>query len=182
MVNDPNTQPTAPAPDDAAIDPMLLQRYLQNVRDNQNLMMGILGGAAGALLGAVIWAIIAAVAHLNIGFIAIAVGFLAGYGVRYLGKGIDVQFAIVGSICAALGVAAGQILAVCIFAAKEYQTSVFTIIGNLDPATMKEMLLIDFSPMDLFFYGIALWAGFKYAKRIITPDEVKSFTGTTLAR
>ncbi|MGB5105763.1 MAG: hypothetical protein WBP29_12720 [Candidatus Zixiibacteriota bacterium] len=98
-MTDPNSQPVTPAPDDAAPDPMLVQRYLQNVRDNQNLTMGIVGGAAGALIGAIIWAIIAAVAHMNIGFIAIAVGLLSGLGVRFLGKGIDIQFPIAdGSI------------------------------------------------------------------------------------
>ena len=134
------------------------------------------------MIGAILWAIVAYVSHMNIGFIAIAIGFLSGYGVRFLGKGIDIQFAVVGAVWAGLGVAVGQILAVCVFAAKEYQMSLLTIIGDLDFATMKEMLLVDFGPMDILFYCIALWAGFKYAKRIVSPEEVKSFTGTIIAR
>lgn len=175
-------QPTPSAPGDSGADSLVFQRYLQNIRDNQNVMLGILGGAAGALLGAVVWAIVAAYAHLNIGFIAILVGFSAGYGVRYLGKGIDRQFGIVGAVCAAVGVAAGNILATSIATANHYNTKVLSVIGSLNLDIMKEMLIADFSPIDLFFYGIALWAGYKYAIRIVKPEDAKSFTGSPVAR
>jgi len=42
----------------------------------------ILGGLAGAILGAVVWAGIAIATNLEVGYVAVLVGFLAGYGVK----------------------------------------------------------------------------------------------------
>lgn len=181
-MTEPNAQPTPPAPGNASAESFQLQRYLEHIRDNQNLTMGIVGGAAGALLGAVAWAIVAVYAHLNIGFIAILVGLCSGYGVRFLGKGIDKQFGIAGAACAAVGVAVGNILAASIATANHYDTSVMSVISGLNLDIMKEMLTANFSPIDLFFYGIALWAGYKYAIRVVKPEDAQSFTGSTLAR
>lgn len=181
-MSEPNVQPNLPEPEETPLDPLQLQRYLQHVRDNQNLMMGVVGGVAGAVIGAALWAAVAAIVNMYIGFVAIAVGFLVGYGVRYLGKGIDIQFGIVGAILAAVGVAAGNVLAVCILAARYYQKPVMSMITTLNLNSIQEALLHDFGPMDLFFYGIALWAGYKYAIRRVLPEEVTAYTSTTLAR
>ncbi len=181
-MNEPNAQPATPAPNQGGVDPIQLQRFLQNMRDNQNLTMGIVGGCVGAILGAISWAVVAAVAHLNVGIIAIAVGFLTGFGVRYLGKGIDKQFGIVGAILAALGVALGNVLAVCVYLSQQDGLPFMDVIAKLNPTIVIEMLKIDFGPMDLFFYGIAIWAGYKYSIRQISEDEVRSFTGLSAAR
>ena len=42
------------------IDETMLQRHLQQIRDNQNLVMGFMGGIGAATIGAIIWAIITA--------------------------------------------------------------------------------------------------------------------------
>ena len=82
----------------AAINDPSLERYLQEVRDNQNLVSGLVGGAGAALLGAVIWAAVTVMTGYQIGWMAVGVGFLAGYGVRKFGQGVDTIFGVVGAV------------------------------------------------------------------------------------
>jgi hypothetical protein len=51
------------------------------------LLLGILGALTGAVLGAVAWAAITASANFQIGYMAVGVGILAGYGMRLLSAG-----------------------------------------------------------------------------------------------
>jgi hypothetical protein len=74
---------------------------------------GILGGVAGTLVGGAIWAGVAIATKLAIGYVAVLVGFLAGYG-TFLGagkrKGKPLQ--IVAVACALLGLLLGKYLIV----------------------------------------------------------------------
>ncbi len=82
----------------------------------ERLLPGIIGGAAGALVGGGVWAAIAISTRLEVGYIAVLVGFLAGYGV-VLGagrkKGWHLQAAAV--ICALVGLIVGRYVTVVHF-------------------------------------------------------------------
>ena len=41
-----------------SIDPQKLRRYMERMRVEQSLMMGITGGFLGAAIGAVLWAVV----------------------------------------------------------------------------------------------------------------------------
>ena len=60
------------------IDEFRLQRYLQEIRDNQNLLIGFMGGIGAATIGAVIWAIITAAKNYQIGWMAVGGRFPHG--------------------------------------------------------------------------------------------------------
>lgn len=69
----------------------------------QNLPMGVVAGLIGALVGAALWAWITVLTDAQIGWMAIAVGFLVGLAVRIFGKGLDKVFGIVGAVLSLLG-------------------------------------------------------------------------------
>jgi hypothetical protein len=48
----------------------------------------------------------------------------------------------------------------------------FEVLGRLDPAVSFELMKATFSPMDLLFYGIAVYEGFKLSPRQITEEEL----------
>ncbi|MBC5811026.1 MAG: hypothetical protein GIW95_09300 [Candidatus Eremiobacteraeota bacterium] len=151
-----------------------LERLLLKIRAEQNLLLAVLGGLAGAVISAVGWAAITAATHFQIGYMALAVGFIVGYLVRMLGRGIDRPFRIVGALFAVLGCAAGNIGATAVAAASAAHVPLTAIIAHLNPRMAWLLLTADFNPMDILFYGFAVYTGYKYSLRTLTPEELAS--------
>jgi len=80
------------------IDKNALEARFENLRLEQNLPLGIIGGGVGGLLGAVGWALVTYFTEYQIGWLAIGVAFLVGFGVSRMGKGFDRIFGISGGI------------------------------------------------------------------------------------
>jgi hypothetical protein len=65
-----------------------LERELAQGRaGSDDLPRAALMGALGALLGAAVWAAVVVLTNLEIGYLAVLVGFLAGYGVKLGARG-----------------------------------------------------------------------------------------------
>ena len=92
--------------------------------DASHVPGGVVGGIAGALVGGGIWGAVAVATGLAIGYLAVLVGFLAGYGV-FIGAGTrrskQLQFVAVG--CAVLGLLMGKYFIVGHFVMKEFPES-----------------------------------------------------------
>ena len=129
----------------------------------QNLPMGLAGGLVAAVIGAVVWAVVTVSTHFQIGWMAVGVGFLVGYAVRALGKGVTQPFQIIGAVCALLGCLLGNLLSDCGFVAAETSEPLGRVVVAVltHPAAAVSLLGATFSPMDLLFYGIAIYEGFK---------------------
>ena len=161
------------------IDQMKLDRHMQEMRDNQNLAMGVLGGIGAAALGAWVWAMVTYYTDYQIGWMAIGVGFLVGYSVRQFGKGVDTSFGVIGAVFSLAGCLAGNLLTICVFIAKEEGVEVTAVLSQLDFDTVVEMLVETFNPMDLLFYGFALYYGYKYSFYQVTDEKLREMTRPT---
>jgi hypothetical protein len=133
----------------------------------RRLVLGTLGAIAGALIGAIAWGAITAATHFQIGYMAIGVGFLAGYGMRTLGGGRDRADGVIAGIVAFLGCVLGNLLTVVIdFAPHDgaHRGIVeLTLLILLSPKLAWFMLTQSFSIMDLVFYALAVYAGYRTA-------------------
>jgi uncharacterized membrane protein len=94
------------------INPQKLERYMEQLRLEQNLPMGLLGGIAATFIAAFLWAVITVVTKYQIGYMAIAVGFIVGFAVRFTGKGIDKTFGIMGAVLALAGCLIGNFFSI----------------------------------------------------------------------
>jgi len=132
-----------------------------------NLPLAIVAGLAAAVVGAVIWAVITVSTKYQIGFMAIGVGFLVGWTVRAAGKGGAMSYSLIGGAFALFGCLLGNLLSACGFLATEQSAPLMTIVGRAltNPSLAVELLQATFSPMDLLFYAIAVYEGFKLARR-----------------
>ncbi|MEK6743051.1 MAG: hypothetical protein AABZ15_05560 [Nitrospirota bacterium] len=137
------------------------ERKLQEARDNQNLSMGAVGGIAAAAVGAVIWAIITIATGYQIGWMAIGVGFLVGYAVKLLGKGVDPVFGYAGAAIALAGCIIGNLLTVVIMVSRQESLEVLTVLSRLTPGLALDILKETFQPMDVLFYGLAVYEAYK---------------------
>jgi hypothetical protein len=139
----------------------------------QRVLLGTLGAIAGALLGAVAWGGISAATHFQIGYMAVGVGFLAGYGMRTLGGGRDRVDGVIAAVVAVLGCVLGNVLSAVIdFAPHDdaHRSVVdLTMVVLLHPKVAWFMLSENFNIMDVVFYVLAILAGYRTALKPPAP-------------
>ena len=164
-------QPVTPEPQ-YHVNEQLIQQRMDAYKEEQNLPLGILGGAIGGLLGAVIWAAVSYFTEYQIGWLAVGVGFLVGFGVRLLGKGIDRIYGILGGVIALVSVLLGNLLANFGFLAKALEMTYLETLLNFRYEKFFDFIAATFSPMDILFYAIAVYAGYRYAFRKIPQEKL----------
>lgn len=150
----------------------LNDKVLDKLRSEQNLGLGIGTSLLVGLLGAALWAVITVATEFQIGYMAVAIGAGVGYTMRYFGKGIDQVYGIAGAIIAVVSCLIGNFLSLIGFVANaEGLGYIETLVGidySLIPVAMKE----SFSVIDVLFYGIAGYEGYKFAFRVFTNEEL----------
>ena len=131
--------------------------------------MAIAAGALVGIVGAVLWAAITAATNYQIGYMALAIGAGVGFAVRYGGKGIDPVFGFAGAGLAILSCVLGNFLSVMVVLADSEGMGYVEILLAFDYSYFFDLMAETFSPMDLLFYGIAGWEGYKFAFRVVDP-------------
>lgn len=153
----------------------LSDKALEKVKSEQNLGLGIGTSTLVGLLGAALWAVITVVTEFQIGYMAVAIGAGVGYTMRHFGKGVDQIFGISGAIIAVLSCFLGNFFSLIGFVANAeglgYIETLLAIDYSLVPSAMQE----SFSVMDILFYGIAGYEGYKFAFRVFTNDDLRSY-------
>ena len=155
------------------IDQTKFQMMMQELQADQNLSFGIVGGIVGAAIGATIWAIITAVTNFQIGWMAVGVGILVGYAVRISGKGLDKTFGVVGAVLSILGCVVGNLLTACIIISTHQHIPVLQLLSRLNPEIVIEIMKATFNPMDLLFYAIAVYEGYRFSFRRLSKEGLE---------
>lgn len=144
-----------------------IARVKEQLLLEQRLPLAIITGVAAAIVSAVLWAVITVATEMQIGFMAIGVGLLVGYSIRFAGRGILMIFGIIGAICALFGCVLGNYLSQIGFLGNKLQISYFEALKLVPMEIIPDIMIESFSPMDLLFYGFAVWEGFKFSFREI---------------
>ena len=127
-----------------------------------NLILGAVVGLLAALVGAGIWAAVTALTAYQIGFMAVGVGFLVGFAVRFTGKGHEPIFGVVGAVLALLGCVVGNYLTgAWFFAANTGVPYSQLLLPNI--SFVVETMRATSGWMDLLFYAIAAYCGYRYS-------------------
>jgi uncharacterized membrane protein len=135
----------------------------------QNFPLGIGLGILAALISAVVWAAITLFSGYQIGWIAVGVGVLVGITVRHFGKGIETRFAVGGALLALFGCALGNFLAAIGSVTREEALPLMQVIDQIDSSMLFDIWKASFRPMDLLFYAIAAYEGYKLSLRQLPP-------------
>ena len=165
-VRDPQTnRPQVPNP--------ALKLTLAVLRSEQNLAMGVFAGFVAAIAGAAAWGVVTAYAEYQIGWMAIGIGFIVGFAVRIVGKGIDTSFGVISAVLSLFGCVLGNLWTMTYFIAAQQGVPLLKAVSQLNPDIAVKIMVSTFNYMDLVFYGLALYFGYKYGFRQITEDELK---------
>ncbi len=149
-----------------------LNQYLAGLKQEQNLPLGMGAGFAAALAGGALWAFITVATGYQIGYMALAVGFMVGFAVRVAGKGFDQVFGFGGAALALLGCLLGNFFSIVGFVADAQGLGFFETLSVLDFSLIPEIMGESFDPMDLLFYGIAVYTGYQLSFRQVTEEEL----------
>lgn len=128
-----------------------------------SLLYAVIGGSLVALGLAILWALITVAAESQYGIMAIAIGLITGSAVRYFGRGETTAFGVVGAFLSLAGCLAGNLLSVIGFMAKNSSMSIFQALSQVDFARLLSAFPKTFNAMDLVFYAIAVYEGYRFS-------------------
>lgn len=150
----------------------LSDRSLEQFRAEQNFSKALITGVIVGLLGALLWAAITVSTEYQIGYMALAIGAGVGLSMRMTGKGIDPIFGYTGGIIALLSCFLGNFLSIIGFVANAEDLSYLETLGLFDYSQLIPIMTEAFSAMDLLFYAIAAYEGYKFAFRTFTEKDL----------
>jgi hypothetical protein len=133
------------------------------VEVGENLPMGFMAGLVAAAVGAGLWALITIVTGFQIGWMAVGVGFVVGWAVRLAGKGTHGAFGIMGALLALGACAVGNLITVLVIAAGQFEIPVLQVFSRLTPDVVVNVMQATFKPIDLLFYAIAIYEGYRFS-------------------
>lgn len=151
----------------------LSEKHIDQFKSEQRFSNGLIAGLVAGVLGAVVWGVITVATGYQIGYMAIAIGAGVGVAIRYFGKGIDQIFGISGAIVAILSCLLGNFFSIIGFVSNNEGLGVLDTLSMFDYGQIIPIMSSTFSPMDLFFYGIAGYEGYKFAFRTFTEEDLQ---------
>lgn len=128
---------------------------------NDNTPLAVVAGLLAALVGAAAWAAITVATNFQIGFMAIGVGLLCGFAVAKFGKGAGPVFGAIGAGTALFGCVLGNLWTAFGVMADIESTTFLNVLTSFDYSETFQILSTTFDPIDVLFYGLAVWEGFK---------------------
>jgi hypothetical protein len=161
--DDPNNIPHDQLPDDV----------IEKLRMEQQLLPAIGIGLIVGLIGAALWGAITVDTNFQIGYMAVAIGAGIGFSMRYVGKGIDQLFGVLGAIIALLSCALGNFFSVIGFYANSEHVGFLETLMVFDWTYLPDVMIETFSGMDVVFYAIAMYEGYKFSFRIVTRNDIR---------
>ena len=156
------------------------ERALDVFRQEQNLVVGGMAGLIAAVAGAAVWAGVTVVTDYQIGWMAVGLGFLVGIAIRTMGRGIDQVFGVVGAVMALVGCVLGNVFTIAWYISAQTGSSLMSVLTQLDMELMIDLITESFQVMDILFYGLALYFGYKYAFRQLTSDDFNRALGRAI--
>lgn len=155
-----------------------VEELIGMIRARQNLTLAVVGGAVAAVVGASVWAAVTVASGMQIGWMAVGVGFLVGGAVRWLGKGIDKPFGYAGAALSLCGCLLGNLLSVYAIYARQEELPFFFVLTHANLSAIPDLLAATFHPMDLLFYAIAVYEGYRFSFRRVTQADLARLATT----
>ncbi|HEX4861275.1 MAG TPA: hypothetical protein VFV07_08565, partial [Rhizomicrobium sp.] len=110
-----------------------------------------------------IWAVVTVVTNMELGIMAIAIGYIVGHAIKAVGHGHSQKFGILGAVCGFAGCLLGSVLSYLAFYAQAMHASYMDVLGVLSFTLVQKLVSTFFSAIDLVFYAIAVYEGYRFS-------------------
>lgn len=158
--------------DNSKIKEKLSKEVYNSLQKEQNLKKGIISGVLVGFLGAILWALITVITEMQISYMAIAIGAVVGLIIRKYGNGVDQKFGFWGAGIALVSCVLGNFFSLVGFVANAEDLSYIKTLLLIDYSLLPSILEETFRPIDLLFYGFAIYEGYKFSFRTITEKDI----------
>lgn len=143
---------------------------MRTIPHRSNFPLALLCGLFTSIVLAILWAYISYLTGYQIGWMAIVVGYTVGIVVQITGKGRTFAFALLGATLALLTCVAGNLLVGCMHIAHHHNMALLDLLKQVDLTLAGHLLTDTFLPMDLLFYGISVYEGFKFSLATVSKQ------------
>ena len=168
------------APVEAALTETDMQRAMEILGQEQNLLVGAMAGFVAAVVSAAVWAGATVAAGYVIGWLAVVIGIVTGLAVRLAGKGFSSIFGVVGAVMALLGCILGNVFTIAWYVSVDTGMSVIDVLAQMDAEIVVELVLESFQVTDILFYALAVYFGYRYAIREVRAEDLNRALGRTM--
>lgn len=144
----------------------------EKLKLEQDLVFAIGAGFVASIVSAILWGMITVSTGYQIGYMALGVGALVGWAVRFGGKGIEQIYGIIGGFLALFGCIFGNILSLVGFISQEEGLGIFEVLFSIRLDMIFAFMGDTFSPIDLVFYVLAVLEGYAFSFRKITEADI----------
>ena len=168
---DLNALDKEPFKDRLTYDQSKLLDFANDVYDKQNLALGIFGGLLAGIIGLFVWFIFAGVIKDGGYLWAMGIPFLVGYGVRALGRGMIVNFKIIGGFLSLLFCVAGRFISLCYLHIEGYEIMTPSLLKEMTFDGFFDIMRFYFLSSDIIYYIYAFAMGYVVSKRKISRKE-----------
>jgi len=144
---------------------------LKELRSEQNLRAGLFGATLLGLITAIIWAEFTVRLGFQIGWLALVIGAGVGFGMRIFGKGIEQYFGLAGAVIALLSTILGNVLSIIGLIGADTGLTIYETIFVFNYSYLPELFIEFFSPIDLVFYAVSAYEGYRFSFRPLERKE-----------
>jgi len=125
-------------------------------------------GLVASIVVAIVWGAVTAATSFQIGYMAVGVGFAVAFAVRFAGRSHGQAFAVMSAALSLFGCLLGNYFAaIGVLVAHDHVDPLGATIVLAPHAV--DILSKTFNFMDLVFYALGIWCGYKYALIPLKP-------------
>jgi hypothetical protein len=107
--------------------------------------------------------VVTVLTHYQIGGMTVGIGWLVGITVRFFGRGTIAGFGVLGAALTLLGCLAGNLLTIGILASRQAGWTLDNLLAQQNAALVIKLLQATLHPTDVFFYGLAMYIGYRFS-------------------
>ena len=134
----------------------------EKLLSEQNFSAAVIVGAVATLLAAAIYGIVVARWNFSYGFAAAGIGIAVGISMQYLGRGIEMKFAVTAAVYTIAGCLLGNVFMV---------VSPLDVFRSNDFSLLAGQAVSYVSFIDLVFWIVAVWFAVFLVKRPLSRLE-----------
>ncbi|ANO52043.1 hypothetical protein [Woeseia oceani] len=138
----------------------------------QNFAAALIVGAIAMLLAATAYGLTTVVWPFSYGFAAAGIGIVIGFSMQYLGRGIQMRFAVAAALYTIAACVLGNVIRAILSAGR----SPLHVIGSDDFAEYVQTGLAYVSFVDLVFWFVAIWFAIFLARRPLSREEITAIS------